>query len=421
MTIPRITIPITWLELLALFRRLLLPFSYKNGEIQQLFEAQFAKRYNYPPAVVFCKARMGLYHILKAMPDKSGGDVLISALHISDFVNIIHLAGFNPVIVDLEEHSYQIDFNDLEKKITTSTVLMLITHLSGYATDMDRVQSISKKHNVPFVEDCSQTYFTRYKDMPLGTFGMAAIFSMGLLKSVCTLNGGMVISNDQMLLKLLRQQQQQLSPPSRLSLLLETIKNIIVKSAVHPIIFPLATFPFLKLLAHGNDWFSRYQKTNKTVIWRKELPPLFFTSFSWQQAILGLSKLEQLNNIEERRKFLGDTLYERLGSDEIIKLPKRTPGGEDTFWLFPVITENTLELKQHLAQHGVDSSLMLLNVLSDEESFAHLGFNCPHAHDTHASTLFIPVYYGLDTNHLESIVAGIQSYRDVKKRNISNE
>src|SRR3989339_81557 len=87
------------------------------------------------------------------LPD-FGGEGIISAIHVADFVNIIYCAGFKPVVVDINAETYCIDYDDLEKKINHNTVLLFITHLSGLVTDMGKIMEISRNRAIPFVEDC---------------------------------------------------------------------------------------------------------------------------------------------------------------------------------------------------------------------------------------------------------------------------
>ncbi|HAF96154.1 MAG: hypothetical protein A2X34_08945 [Elusimicrobia bacterium GWC2_51_8] len=380
-------------------------------KIVSQFETLFAARYGLPPGVCFSKARVAFYFLLKNIGLKSGGEVLISAVHVADFVNMIRLAGFKPVVVDLAPGAYTIDYDDLERKTTDKSALMLITHLSGYATDMDRILKISAHYNIPVIEDCSQAVSSQYGGRPLGTFGKAAIFSLSLLKPVCTLSGGMVLSHDNELLDRLRRETVKLAPPLKIPLIAEAVKNIIIRMAVSPVLFHWMTFPLMRLVMPLGDYFSKYQKTNKTVILRKSIPPDFLVKFIWQQAVIGLSQLATVENREKERTEYGIYLYDRLRAHPCISLPPTIKGSLNSFWLFPILCKDADKLKRFLAGYGIDSSKFLLSLLCAEEAFKEYSYECESAKYVKEHTLFIPMYSGLTRDQLDYTVQMVGEYR----------
>jgi len=411
--VPRIKIPLNLKEILIFLINI---FKYKSEKestaIISKFEERFANRYNYPSALVVSRARIAFYFLMKNMGLKPGGEVLISAIHIADFVNMIHLAGLKPVAVDLKKGTYCIDYEDLQQKINNNTVLLVVTHLSGYATDMDRIIEITERNNIPFIEDCSQALNTLYKGKRLGTFGRAAIFSLSLLKSVCTLMGGMIISKDLELLERIRTDvNKNVSSPIKMPLIVEAVKNIIIMTAVSQPIFTMIVFPLLKLNMYKEDFFARYQKTNKTIEFRIKIPEDMLVHYTWQQAALGLSQLKTLESREDIRIKNGQYLYDNIISDASISVPLVVECSDNTFWLFPVIADDPDRLKRFLLRYGVDSSKFLLLVLSEVKEFSAFGFKCDSAKQIKAHTLFIPVHIGVSKENLDYICQIIKKYQ----------
>lgn len=414
-SIPRIQPTLPLKDIVVFLRNLFrkIPHTQEQHIIHE-FEQKFAERYDYPQAVCLSKARIAFYFLLKHMNLKPGGEILISAIHVADFVNMIRLAGLKPVAVDLDKNTYHIDYNDLKRKITPNTVLMFITHLSGYATDMAKIMDVSQRNNIPVIEDCSQVISSMFQGRRLGTFGKAAIFSLSLLKPVCTLSGGMIISRDSALLEAIRKDTATLSSSLKFPIFLEAVKNIVVKTAVHRTIFKWIVFPLIRLTMPIGDFFSRYQKTNKTVILRKQVPKEFLTRYSWQQAVMGLSQLKTLAEREKRRTDIGMYLYKNIPSKPPVTLPVVEEGSLNTFWLFPVIADNPDRLKRFLAQHGIDSSKFLLSVLSKEEAFMDYQFTCDTAEEIRYHTLFIPMYPALSQGELDQIIQTLNTYQTLK-------
>jgi len=410
--IPRMRLTLPFHDILRFIRNLFVRLE-KREAINQIaeFERQFSARYDFPPGLCVAKARTALYLLLKHLNLQPGGEVLITAIHVADFVNMIRLAGFTPVAVDLAEHAYHVDYDDLERKITSKTVAMFITHLSGYATDMERIVRIATRHHIPLIEDCSQVISTTFHQQPLGTFGEAAIFSLSLAKPVCTLSGGMMISRNTALLESIRQEVQSFAPSLKFSLLSEALKNIILTVAVHPFLFPWLVFPLMRLAQPLGDLFAKYQKTNKTVVWRKHIPDEFLTAYSWQQAVMGLSQIQTLEEREHQRTERGTFLYSHWPSGQHVTLPVMEDNSHNTFWLFPVIAKEPDKLKQFLARHGIDSSKFLLSVLSQEEVFSEYHFTCSNAEYLKAHTLFVPMYPHLSQEELEFILHILTLYQ----------
>lgn len=404
MAIPRLSIPLSYNDILAVLGE-------RTAVPVPSFEDAFARRYGVARAVAFCRCRMAFYHLLRALDLPAGSEVLMGALHVADFVNIIRLAGFTPVIVDLEPDGFRLDQADLEHKMSPRAAVLLATHLSGYMDDMPRLAALCQARNVVLVEDCSQAFAAGLDGRRAGQFGHAAIFSMSLLKSVCTLNGGMVISQDAGLMARLRAAADAMAPAGRGALAAEAMKNFIVKTATAPLPFSLVTMPLLRATTKGGDWFSRYQKTNKTVELRDALPPAFLERFSPAQAGLGLRTLARLDAGEDKRRGNGRLLYSLIAGDHRVRLPPATTGADNGFWLFPLIVEEPERLKRFLARRGIDASRMLLSAVSREDSFRHLDFTAPQAERTRDHTLFIPCYPSLDEADIRAIAAAVAEFQ----------
>lgn len=412
MIIPRAKLTLPFKAIIVFIFNLFLKKNPDEAEkIKSDFEINFASRYGFPQGLTLSKARVAFYFLLKKLGLKKGGEVLISAIHIADFINMITLAGYKPIVVDLQKNSYCVDYEDLENKINKNTVLILITHLSGYVTNMEKIVDISNKHNVPFIEDCSQVVSSSFKGNPLGTFGKAAIFSLSFLKPVCAITGGMIISHDAKLLLKMREATKKFKEPLKSPLIIEALKNIIIKTAVSKFVFPLIVFPLLRFTLEIEDFFAKYQKSNKTIFLRKKMPQEFLVKFSWQQAVLGLNQLETLDKREAKRTASGMQLYESLKSLDSITLPPVTSDSKNTFWLFPVMTKNPTKLQKHLACHGIDSSKFLLSVLSDEPVFAFYNFKCDNSTKIKAHTIFIPMYSELSDDARSHIISVLKSYK----------
>ena len=113
---------------------------------------------------------------------------------------------------DSMKDTWQIDPDDIERKITKKTKAIMAVHLFGLPCEMDILLSICKKHNIYLIEDCAEALGTYYKNKHVGTMGHISSFSFFGNKTITTGEGGMVVTNDEALInKVIRLKGQGLS------------------------------------------------------------------------------------------------------------------------------------------------------------------------------------------------------------------
>lgn len=87
---------------------------------------------------------------------------------------IINLA--KSVFVEPDE-LYQIDADQVEEKITSKTKAIMVVHLYGQVSQMDRIVKLCKQYNLKLIEDCAQSYGACFREQMTGTFGGVGCFS----------------------------------------------------------------------------------------------------------------------------------------------------------------------------------------------------------------------------------------------------
>jgi len=108
---------------------------------------------------------------------------------------IVHL-GAKPVFVDVKDDQ-NIDENQIEKKITSKTKAIMPVHLTGRVCSMHKILKLSKKYNIPIIEDCAQSIMSRYKNKMSGSFGEIGCFSAHPLKNLNAVgDGGYLVTNN---------------------------------------------------------------------------------------------------------------------------------------------------------------------------------------------------------------------------------
>lgn len=101
-----------------------------------------------------------------------------------------------PVLCEVDD-SFNMDPDDLEKKITPRTKLIAAVHMAGTPCDMDAIMRVANKHDIPVLEDCAQCNSGSFKGQKVGTFGKAGIYSLQINKNVTAGEGGLLVTNDE--------------------------------------------------------------------------------------------------------------------------------------------------------------------------------------------------------------------------------
>lgn len=130
---------------------------------------------------------------------KRGDEIIIPALTFVATGNSVLQAGFKPVFVDVTRETLNIDPSKIEAAITPRTRAIMPVHLMGKPADMDAIMTIAKKHKLHVIEDAAEAHGAEYKGKKIGAIGDMACFSLYAAHIVTTIEGGMIITdNEQM-------------------------------------------------------------------------------------------------------------------------------------------------------------------------------------------------------------------------------
>ena len=111
--------------------------------------------------------------------------------------NAVLQAGFTPVFVDVERETLNIDPKKIEQAITARTRAIMPVHLMGKPAAMDEIMSIAQKHKLYVIEDAAEAHGAEYKGKKIGAIGDMACFSLYAAHIVTTIEGGMLITNNE--------------------------------------------------------------------------------------------------------------------------------------------------------------------------------------------------------------------------------
>ena len=123
-------------------------------------------------------------------------EVIVPSFTFVSTINAFLLRGAKPVFIDIRSDTLNLDEAQLEKLITPKTKAIIPVHYGGVGCEMDTIMDISKKYNVPVVEDNAHGLFGKYKGQFLGTFGVMATQSFHETKNFSCGEGGALLVNN---------------------------------------------------------------------------------------------------------------------------------------------------------------------------------------------------------------------------------
>ena len=170
--------------------------AYLGGKYVQSFEKAAASFVKSKYAIAVNSGTAALQAALCALNIKNGDEVLVPSFTFVATANAIVSTGAKPVFVDILKENYTIDPDDLQKKITKKTRAAVPVHLYGNVADVEQLSEISKKHNIPIIEDSAQSLGSTYKGKHAGTFFEMGCYSMYPAKVITSGEGGFVVTNN---------------------------------------------------------------------------------------------------------------------------------------------------------------------------------------------------------------------------------
>jgi perosamine synthetase len=168
-----------------------------QGEKVAEFERNFAQFCGTRYAVAVSNGTAALHCALYACGIKEGDEVITTPFTFVATANSILMQGARPVFADINPLTFQINVEEIEKKITPKTKAILPVDLYGQVYDVEKINTLANKHNLKIIEDACQAHGAEFNGRKAGSFGNAGCFSFYATKNMTTGEGGMVTTNDE--------------------------------------------------------------------------------------------------------------------------------------------------------------------------------------------------------------------------------
>ncbi len=259
------------------------------GKMVLIFEKEFAHAYNVAYGVASTSGTSSIHVALGALNLNPGDEVITTP--ITDMGTIIPILAQNavPVFADIDD-TYNISPAAIESCISERTKAIVTVHTYGNPCDMDGIMALSRRYNLPVVEDCSQAHMTIYKGRLLGSIGDMGCFSLHESKHLTTGDGGMTITN---------------------------------RTTYHNI---------MRLFV--DKGFDRETRAGS---------PYYFYAPNYRMpelcAAVGIAQLKKVSHVVRRRNHLGTMLSNLLSGTNGVRPAPVTPGASHSYWAYPLYLE----------------------------------------------------------------------------------
>lgn len=385
-----------------------------HGPEREQFRASMAAIAGRKHALLTASGRQGILVALKALGAQPGDEVLIPAYTCRVILWSLLIPGFQPVLVDIERDTYNMDPRALEARIGPKARFVLMTHMHGRPADVAATLDIAAKHGLKVIEDAADGIGGYWQDRPMGALGDASIVSFSLYKNLNALDGGAVLCDDDDLARRMAEELEALTPeqPSTWSILKRFLTAMATSFLTHPAVFSASGFwPIYLLDRLKLDVMQKLLvKLDDDERHPSGRPRELFEGFANFQAAVALPQLRTLTADNAARRENARYLSELI-RDLPVELPASpVPGDWEIFLNYVVrVPVGTRErVISECLRAGVDLYPGYVECLSNLKPYRDLAHDCPNAEDLMARKVYLPVHPPLGPREMRRIAEALR-------------
>jgi dTDP-3-amino-2,3,6-trideoxy-4-keto-D-glucose/dTDP-3-amino-3,4,6-trideoxy-alpha-D-glucose/dTDP-2,6-dideoxy-D-kanosamine transaminase len=348
--------------ILAEIARLVQAGDYTLGKPVEVFEGKFAAAIGTKYALGVSSGTDALFLALKAIGVGPGDEVITVPNTFIATIGAIIAAGAKPVFVDVLDGDYTINPALIEVAITPKTKALLPVHYAGHPADMPAIMAIAHKYHLPIIEDACQAISAAIDGQNVGTFGIAAGYSLHPLKNLNVWgDGGLIVTNSEEIrekVKLLRN---------------HGLKN------------------------------------------RDEVQIFGYNSrLDSLQAVVGNYLINDLERITAQRIAWANQIDAGLRDlAEFITIPARLPNRRYVYHLYMLMVQRRDRLLQYLIERGIEAKVHYPIPLHLQEAAQPLGYkkgDFPIAEAQAKTIITLPVHQHLHQEQIDYMLATIHAF-----------
>ena len=166
-----------------------------QSKITQDFEKRISQFLNVKYVLAVPSGSVALLIALMSLNLRKNDEIIISDRAWVSVVNVINILGLKAKFVDVEVDRPVIDLNEIKKKITKKTKVIIAVHMGGRFCDMNKLNKFAKSKKIYLIEDAAQAFGCKNKKKFIGTQSDIGCFSMSIAKTISSGQGGFVVTN----------------------------------------------------------------------------------------------------------------------------------------------------------------------------------------------------------------------------------
>ena len=328
-------------------------------------------------AIAVNSATSGLHLALEAVGVTTGDEVITTTHTFTATAEVVRYLGANPVFVDVDPITLNIDVKKIASAITPRTKAIIPVHLAGLAADMQPILDLAKKHNLKVIEDAAHALPTTYQGKTIGTLASdVTVYSFYATKTLATGEGGMLVTRDPEIAKRCR---------------------------------------VMRLHGISRDAFDRYTSTKPS--WHYEvIAPGFKYNMTDLAASMGIHQLRKVKHMQEQREAIAK-YYDDAFADMPLVLPAHAPVDEVHAWhLYMIRLTDDVEMRRNefiekMAVNGIGCSVHYIPLHLQpywRETYHLLPENFPASSSAYERIVSLPIYTKMSQSDRDRVVNSVR-------------
>jgi len=363
-----------------------------TGPKVQRFEREFAEYLGAPAALAVCSATDAMLVGLAVLGVRPGDAVVTTPMTFCSTVHVIEHLGARPVFVDVDPETLNIDPGLVEKAVQrwkrTSTRggrlrAILPVHLYGHPCDMDALLDVSRRYEVPLLEDAAHALPAQYKGRMVGTIGALTSFSFYATKNLTTAEGGMLTGAPALI------------------------------DQARPWSFHGMSRDAYKRYGAGGSWYYEV------------VLPGFKCNMTDIQASIGLHQLRKLPQFQARRREIVRRYHEAFGQLAELQIPPERPEVESAWHIYALrlrlehLKISRDEFIEELKARNIGSSVHFIPVHMHpfyRDKYGYKPEDFPTAHREFRRIISLPLNLRLTDRDVEDVIEAVSDIIRAKRR-----
>lgn len=347
-----------------------------TGPAIEEFERKVANYVGAQYAVAFSNGTAALHGACFAAGIGLSDEVITTPMTFAASANCVLYQNGTVVFADVDPCTYNINPEEIRKKITVNTKAIIPVHFTGQPVDLDAIHKIAKEYNLIVIEDAAHAIGAKYKGRKIGSISDMTMFSFHPVKHITTGEGGMITTNNKLFYEKLLQFRS------------------------HGI-----TRDITKLMDNHGPWYYEMQ----------------FLGYNYRmtdiQAALGSSQMDRLDMFIIKRREIVNVYNESFKEMPEITVPYQTSEGESSWHLYVIklnlklLNRSRKDIFEALQKQniGVNVHYIPVHLLPYYQGLGYKKGSLPNSEQLYEEIITLPLFPAMTVEDVNDVIEAIKS------------